>query len=131
MNNQDTTSVNDLNQKNQKVVPIHKNQEPISPNGLTWFKDVFRKQFNNLQDWINFIGVLFTIIALVWGVFTWSIDSRFDAMDKKLDAVNLQNQANYEKISAEIKGGNLDLQNRIQNIEHAQKSLNLDLKYKK
>ncbi len=128
MNNQDTTSVYDLN---QKVVPIHKNQEPISPNGLTLFKDVFRKQFNSFQDWVNFVAILIAIITVIWGIFTWSIDSRFDAMDKKLDAVNLQNQANYEKISAEIRGGNLDVQKSIQDLDYQQKILGLELKKKK
>ena len=106
-------------------------QQNQSTSWFIWFKDIFRKQFNNLQDWLSFIGILLTIFALIWGVFAWSIDSRFDAMDKKLDAVNLQNQANYEKISAEIKGGNLDVQKSIQDLDYQQKILGLELKKKK
>ncbi len=52
-------------------------------------------------------------------------------MDKKLDAVNLQNQANYEKISAEIKGGNLDVQKSLLDLDYPQKRLGLELKKKK
>jgi hypothetical protein len=126
MSNQYTTSATQSN-----VIHHPMYQEPQSPTGLAWFKDVFRKQFSNFQDWVNFVAILIAIITVIWGIFTWSIDSRFDAMDKKLDAVNLQNQANYEKISAEIRGGNLDVQKSIQDLDYQQKILGLELKKKK
>jgi hypothetical protein len=108
-------------------------EEPQSSSETPFILDASNRKFHwgKVQDWVNFFAILIAIIGLVWGVFVWSIDSRFDAMDKKLDAVNLQNQANYEKISAEIKGGNLDVQKSIQDLDYQQKILGLELKKKK
>lgn len=101
---------------------VSSNVLPFEPTPKQSYVDkIIKRYFKTVQDWLALLGILIALAAFFWAFITYTVDGRLSAIEK-------QNAANYEKLSAEqreqaaaTKSDFLELKGLIQDVSFKQK----------